>query len=383
MAVDFTQLARPEVQGMHPYVPGKPVEEAQRELGLSSMVKLASNENPRGPSPAVLDAIKNAAASINRYPDGNGFYLKAALAEFNSVASASVTLGNGSNDVLELIASAYLSPGDNAVFSQHAFVVYALATARSGASAKVVPAKEYAHDLIAIAQAIDEKTRVVFLANPNNPTGSCFSSAELETFLAKTPANVVVVLDEAYLEYAIRRFSDENANGEYPNGEYPDSISLLSQFPNLVITRTFSKAYGLSGLRIGYGLSNPQVADILNRVRQPFNVSSIALAGAQAALADQAYIENSIAINAIGLRDMEAFFRSADIDYIPSYGNFITFSTDRFSQSAAELDQALLRKGVIVRPIAAYQMPNFLRVSVGLESENAKFFEVLQELIGA
>lgn len=382
MAVDFIQLARPEVQGMQPYVPGKPVEEAQRELGLSSLVKLASNENPRGPSPAVMKAIADTAADLNRYPDGNGFYLKAALAESNQVESTCVTLGNGSNDILELVASAYLSPGDNAVYSQHAFVVYALATARSGAFAKVIPAINYAHDLEAIANAIDEKTRVVFLANPNNPTGSCFSSLELEGFLGKVPENVIVVLDEAYLEYAIQRFADENA-AKGCTESYPDSVALLKRFPNILVTRTFSKAYGLSGLRIGYGLSSPSLADILNRVRQPFNVNSVALAGALAALADQAYIEESISLNAVGMVALENFFRSADIEYIPSYGNFISFSTAGFSQSAADLDQALLHKGVIVRPIAAYEMPDFLRVSVGLESENAKFVEVLQQIIGA
>ncbi len=376
MPADFTQLARPEVRAMHPYVPGKPVEEAQRELGLESIVKLASNENPRGPSALVREAIEGAVAEVNRYPDGNGYYLKCALAEFIGVPTEGISLGNGSNDVLELIASAYLRPGDNAVYSQHAFVVYALATARSGAASKVVPANAFGHDLDAIAKSIDQNTRVVFLANPNNPTGTCFTHDELTGFLAKVPSNTVVVLDEAYIEYA-RALSDR-----YEVGAYPNAVSLLADYPNLVITRTFSKAYGLSGLRVGYALSSASIADMLNRVRQPFNVNSIALAAAVAAIKDQSYLKESVEINTKELCRMAQFFKARDIDFIRSFGNFISFSCAGLNKSASELEQDLLRLGVIVRPVGVYEMPDYLRVSIGIDSENQRFMSTLDELRG-
>src|SRR5690606_37575861 len=258
MSCDFLTLAQPGVQKLSPYVPGKPVDELARELGLdpAKIVKLASNENPLGPSPRALEAIRGELAELTRYPDGNGFELKRKLAERYGVAPAQVTLGNGSNDILELVARAYLAPGLNAVFSEHAFAVYPIATQAVGAQGKVVPAKDWGHDLDAMLAAIDDNTRVVFIANPNNPTGTWFGPDALEAFLAKVPESVLVVLDEAYIEYA-------------EGDELPDGLDYLARYPNLLVSRTFSKAYGLAALRVGYAISSPAIADVLNRVRQP------------------------------------------------------------------------------------------------------------------
>ena len=376
MSTDLVQLARPEVRGMQPYVPGKPVEEAQRELGLTSLVKLASNENPCGPSDAVKQAIAGVSGDLNRYPDGNGYYLKAALAEFHGVEPETITLGNGSNDVLELVASAYLRPGDNAIYSQHAFVVYALATARSGATSRVIPANNYSHDLNAIANAVDEKTRVIFLANPNNPTGTCFSQAKLVQFLQRVPDDVIVVLDEAYYEYAKELFPARNEGANYP-----DSLTLVAKYSNLVVTRTFSKAYGLSGLRIGYSISHPDIADMLNRVRQPFNVNSLALAAAEVAIADQGFIRESVSLNGEGMQQLTGYFEARNVGFIESYGNFVSFDCSGLSVPAAELEQRLLRNGIIVRPLAGYEMPDHLRVSIGLAEENQAFIAALGYLL--
>ena len=267
MSCDFLALAQPGVQKLSPYVPGKPVEELARELDLDpqSIVKLASNENPLGPSPKALDAIRAQLDELTRYPDGNGFVLKQKLAQRYGVGIEQVTLGNGSNDILELVARAYLAPGLNAVFSEHAFAVYPIATQAVGAEARAVAAKQWGHDLNAMQAAIDANTRVVFIANPNNPTGTWFNAAALEQFLADVPEHVLVVLDEAYIEYA-------------DDGELPDGLEFLSSHSNLLVSRTFSKAYGLAALRVGYAICSAQIADVLNRVRQPFNVNSLAQA---------------------------------------------------------------------------------------------------------
>ncbi|MFC3609634.1 histidinol-phosphate transaminase [Stutzerimonas tarimensis] len=359
MSCDFLDLALPGVQKLSPYVPGKPVAELARELGLdpAGIVKLASNENPLGPSPRVLQAIQAELAELTRYPDGNGFELKKALAERYGVEPAQVTLGNGSNDVLEMIARAYLAPGRNAVFSAHAFAVYPIATQAAGAQGKVVPAAGWGHDLEAMAAAIDAETRVVFLANPNNPTGTWFGPDALRRFLAAVPADVLVVLDEAYIEYS-------------GDDELPDGMQYLADHPNLLISRTFSKAYGLAALRVGYAISSVPIADVLNRVRQPFNVGSLGLVAACAALEDKDYLRRSRMANAAGMRQLEAGCRQLGLDWIPSRGNFLAVD---FGGDAGPINQGLLREGVIVRPVAGYGMPSFLRVSVGTEAENARF----------
>lgn len=367
MSFDFLAQALPGVQQLAPYVPGKPADELARELGLplDSIVKLASNENPLGPSPKVIAAISQAVPELTRYPDGNGFVLKQALAQKFAVEPAQVTLGNGSNDILELVAKAWLAPGLNAVFSQHAFAVYPIATMAVGAECREIPANNYGHDLPAILAAIDANTRVVFIANPNNPTGTWFDQQALADFLAQVPEHVIVVLDEAYIEYA-------------EPGELPDGMDFLAKHANLIVSRTFSKAYGLAALRIGYAISSPMIADVLNRIRQPFNVNSLGLVAAVAALEDDEYLQESRASNKQGLQQLSTAFDRLGLSYIESRGNFIAVD---FARDAAPINQALLEQGVIVRPVAGYAMPTFLRVSVGTEQENARFIEVLEQVL--
>ena len=363
MLIDPCELSPSYVRSIAPYQPGKPISELAREMGLdeAKIVKLASNENPRGIGPRTRAAIDAALGDIARYPDGNGFELKQALAKRYGVDMASIVLGSGSNDVLELAALAFLGPGRAAVFSQHCFAVYPLATQARGARSIVVPAKSYAHDLDAMARAIDDETYVAWIANPNNPTGSFARHEEVEAFLKRVPERVLVVLDEAYNEYL-------------PHELKADSARWLKRHPNLVITRTFSKAYGLAGLRVGYALAHPSVADVMNRVRQPFNVNSMALAAAVAALDDMEFVARSYAENLQGLRQLEEGARKLGLDFIPSYGNFITIRVGK----AAEIYKRLLRRSVIVRPVGGgYALPEHLRVTVGTAQENEKFLGAL------
>ena len=361
----FQQLAVPSVNGMQTYQPGKPIDELQRQLGIKHIVKLASNENPLGPSERVKQVIRESLDNLSRYPDGNGFYLKRALAKKIGVEMAMVTLGNGSNDVLDVIARVFLTVGREAVYSEHAFVVYGLSTQAVGATARVAAAKNYGHDLQAMQALINEKTSVVFIANPNNPTGTWLEANELEAFIQALPKHVIVVLDEAYGEYL-------------DPSEAPKSIAFLKKYPNVIITRTFSKAYGLAGLRVGYALSQPGVADLLNRVRHPFNVNSLGLVAAQAALEDQAYIDKSRLLNGQGMQQLEQGFEQLGLNYIPSVANFITVE---LGAKAADVYQALLQKGVIVRPVAGYQLPHHLRVSIGLPNENATCLDALEKVL--
>lgn len=365
MSCDFLALANTGVQRLSPYQAGKPIEELQRELGLSDIVKLASNENPLGPSQTVLDACAKAAREITLYPDANGFALKRAIADKFDLQMNQLTLGCGSNDVLDLIARVFLNPNTSSVFSQYGFVVYPIATQACGARAIVTPAKNWGHDLDAMAAAITSDTRVVFIANPNNPTGTWLTKTEITNFLRRVPENVVVVLDEAYTEYV--------EEAEFPNG-----LELLAEFPNLIVTRTFSKAYGLAALRVGYAVSNSQIADLLNRVRAPFNVNSLALAAATAALNDEAYLVRSRENNSQGMRQIVDGLNKAGLNFISSVGNFITVE---MPSDASAIYQKLLQQGVIVRPLAPYQMPKHLRVSIGLPEENAKFLAALAKVL--
>ncbi len=359
-------LAPGYIRAIAPYQPGKPTSELARELGLeeASIIKLASNENPLGVSPKALEAMRSLLDGLARYPDGNGFELKQALSRRYGVGQGQIVLGNGSNDVLELAARAFLAPGLSAVYAQHAFAVYPLAVQAVGARGIEVPAKDYGHDLAAMGAAVCADTRIVFVANPNNPTGTFVSGAELEKFVAALPRDVLVVLDEAYTEYL------------RPEFRY-DSIGWLKKYPNLVITRTFSKVYGLAGLRVGYALAAPGVADLMNRVRQPFNVNSLSLAAAAAALDDEAFIRDSYDLNCRGMDQIVTGIGRHGLKHIPSYGNFVTFGVAK----AGEVFQKLLRSGVIVRPIAAYGMSGHLRVSIGLESENARFLDALKQAL--
>lgn len=365
MSCDFRALANEGVQKISPYVPGKPEDELQRELGLPRIVKLASNENPLGPSPKVVEAIQKKLNAITRYPDGNGFELKQALAAHLSVGADMLTLGNGSNDLLELIAKAFCGPGSEVLFSEYAFAVYPLAALSAGATPVVAPATNWGYDLAALKACITDRTRVIFIANPNNPTGTWLTQSELLPFLDEVPENILVVLDEAYSEYVA-------------SGDYPDGVSLLGRYPNLIVTRTFSKAYGLAALRVGYSVSHPDVADVLNRVRQPFNVDTFAQVAAVAALKDTEYLARTIKTNHEGLAQLVEGFEALGLEYIPSVGNFICV---KVGPKAGEINKAMLAQGVIVRPVANYNMPEHLRVSVGVKEENEFMLSALKKAL--
>lgn len=366
MTCDYLALAAPGVQKLSPYTPGKPVSELARELGISNIIKLASNENPLGPSEKSIAAIKAVLPELTRYPDGNGFELKQALAEKLSVQINQITLGNGSNDVLEIIARAFLDANAETVFSEYAFAVYPIVTQAIGAKSIVTPAKNWGHDLTAMAEAITAKTKLIFIANPNNPTGTWFNQAQWEGFLKRVPENVIVVLDEAYIEYA-------------NNADFIDGASYLNHYPNLIVSRTFSKAYGLASLRVGYCLSNDKIADVLNRVRQPFNVNSLALVAAVAALADEDYLARSRQLNDAGMAQLMEGFNALNLAYIPSAGNFICVDVE---QPSEPVFHALLKEGVITRPVSNYGIPNHLRISIGLQEENKRFLAALKKVLG-
>jgi histidinol-phosphate aminotransferase len=365
---DIANLAPAYIRSIAPYQPGKPISDLARDKGLdpSQIVKLASNENPLGVSPNAHMAMMDALDDIARYPDGNSVVLRDAVCEKFKVTPSQLVFGNGSNDILELAARAFLAPGDEAVYSQHAFAVYSLVTQAVGAKGVVVPAKQFGHDLDGMLKAITPKTRMVFVANPNNPTGTLIGKLELKKFLSAVPKHALVVLDEAYDEYLTNELKAE-------------SIGWLGEFDNLVISRTFSKAYGLAGLRVGFGVTSTEIADLMNRVRQPFNVNSIAQAAAVASLADDEFVERTRALNQAGMVQITQGLQKLGLTFIPSFGNFVSFKVD----DARGVYERLLNQGVIVRPIANYEMPDYLRVSIGLFSENARFLEVLATAIVA
>ena len=376
MANDPLELAVEGVRGLTPYEPGKPIEELAREHGLdpAGIVKLASNENPLGASPRALAAARAALDGSHRYPDGSGTALRQRLAARHGVDPAAITLGAGSNDVLDMVARVFLGPGRNAVFSRHAFAVYPIATRAAGAESRVAaphPSDHtdmpYGHDLDAMAAQVDADTRVVFIANPNNPTGTRVARGELQAFLEGLPGHVVAVVDEAYSEYV-------------DDPDFPDATAWLAAMPNLVVTRTFSKIFGLAGLRCGYGLSSPAIAELLNRVRHPFNVNNAALAAAEAALDDEAFVAESAAMNRRGLVQLADGLRALGLEPIPSVANFLAVDVGR---DAATVYAALLERGVIVRPIAGYELPNHLRITVGSGPENRQLLQALGEVLAA
>jgi histidinol-phosphate aminotransferase len=367
MAVKFG----PEyVRALAPYQGGKPIAEVAREFGLdeSAFIKLASNENPFGMPASAREAMQKAVADIGRYPDSNGFDLKAAITRKHQVPAEWITLGNGSNDILELAAHAFVQPGQSVVFSEYAFLVYALATQAAGARAIVVPSQQYGHDLNAMAAAITDDTSLVYIANPNNPTGTFAPGAEIEAFLQKIPENVVVVLDEAYTDYI-------------PADVRYDAISWVAKYPNLLVSRTLSKAYGLAGLRIGYAVGQAGVTDLLNRIRQPFNVNSLAQAAAVAALADTEFLSKSAQTNADGYRQLTQAFDAMKLTYLPSFGNFVMVKVGEDDGAGARVNLALLKKGIIIRPLANYGLPQWLRITVGLPEENTAFLNALTAVL--
>lgn len=371
MKFNPANLASPAVRTLAPYVPGKPIEELERELGICGIVKLASNENPLGPGPRALAAMVAAARETGFYPDGNGFVLKQAIAKRHGCDVGNVTLGNGSNDVLVLLAETFLTHDDEAVYSQYAFAVYPIAVQATGATARVADARNskdampLGHDPDAMLRLITDRTRLVFFANPNNPTGTWVDADRLKKFIAAVPETALVVIDEAYIEYT-------------QGAAFPDASAWLGEFPNLVVTRTFSKAYGLAGLRVGYALSHPDVADLLNRARQPFNVNAIALAAAVAALEDVEHLRDSVALNSDGMAQLKSGFDRLGLAYLPSAGNFLLVDCGR---PAVPVYDALLRQGVIVRPVGAYGLPNHLRITIGTSQQNQRMLTALQQTL--
>ncbi|WP_297474512.1 histidinol-phosphate transaminase [Ferrovum sp.] len=362
----YCDLVADHVRHLAPYQPGKPMAELERELGLTSIIKLASNENPLGPSPRALEALAALAGELALYPDGNGFELKTALSAHYPLGPDHFILGNGSNDILDLVARTFLGPGTSAVYSQYGFAVYPIATQTMGAQGIEVPALQFGHDLPAMIRAIRPDTRVLFIANPNNPTGTFLPGGDLHAGLSQVPPEVVVVLDEAYTEYL-------SEDQRY------DPIAWLDEFPNLLICRTFSKAYGLAGLRVGFGIGHPRLIALLNRVRQPFNVSVPGLRAASAALGDREFLECTRTLNAQGRHFLKEAFGSLGLSCLPSFGNFMTVAV---GQGRKIYDQ-LLRQGVIVRPLDAYGLPLHLRVSIGTPSENRRFIEALTQTLEA
>lgn len=370
---DFSALAVPGVRQLKPYTPGKPIAELEREYGVRDSIKLASNENPLGASPLALAAIRRELDDLWLYPDANGFELKQALARMHDLDPACITLGNGSNDVLVFLAQAFLGPGVEAVFSQYCFAVYPIACQMVGAEMRVAPAlpadspMPLGHDLRAMYQLVGPDTRLVFIANPNNPTGTWLEASRVRDFIASLPPHTLCVVDEAYTEYA-------------DGARLGHAADWLREFPNLVVTRTFSKAYGLAGLRVGYALSNPGVADLLNRVRPAFNVNSLALSAARAALEDQDFIHRSRDMNAAGLVELRAGLEALGLKVLPSVANFLLVDCGR---PAGPIDQALLRAGVIVRPVANYGLPNHLRITIGRPEQNQRVLKALATILEA
>jgi histidinol-phosphate aminotransferase len=367
---DPGRLAVASVRALAPYVIGKPISELARELGISNeneIVKLASNENPLGASAMAVDAMQQALPEMWLYPDGNGHDLKSALSSHHGVSIPQVTLGNGSNDLLVLLAEAFLAPGTNAVYSQYAFAIYALAIQATGAAAKVAPAQgpghemALGHDLDSMLAQIDADTRLVFIANPNNPTGTWNTPVQVAAFMEKVPSTVIVVLDEAYFEYSRRV-------------DCPDGMDLCAAYPNLVVTRTFSKAHALAGVRVGYAISHRDVADILNRVRQPFNVNTLALVGAAASIGDAQQVPRALRLVVDGESQLRAALPALGVKLYPTAGNFLLADVGDDGQGVYE---RLLRHGVIVRPLGGYGLPRCLRITIGTTAQNERLIAAL------
>jgi histidinol-phosphate aminotransferase len=367
-----SQFGPSYVRAIAPYIAGKPISEVAREFGLdeATIVKLASNENPHGMPESAKRAMALAIDELGRYPDSNGFDLKAALSEKYGVPPEWITLGNGSNDILEIAAHAFVEKGQSIVYAQYSFAVYALATQGLGARAIVVPAVKYGHDLEAMLAAIADDTKLVFVANPNNPTGTFIDGRTLEAFIARVPRHVAVVLDEAYTEYL-------------PKDKRYDAMEWVRRYPNLLVSRTFSKAFGLAGLRVGFAIAQPELTDLLNRVRQPFNVNSLAQAAAAAALKDTEFLEKSAAVNAAGCRRLADAFDKLGLEYVPSAGNFVLVRVGNDDAAGQRVNLGLLKLGVIVRPVANYGLMPWLRVTIGLPEENEAFIAALEKTLAA
>jgi len=365
MAHSVLDFVHPSIAKLTPYEVSKPVSALKRHLGVDYIIKLASNENPLGPSPKALEAARHALTYLKRYPDGSGRMLKTALAEHYQVALESIDLGNGSDELFRLIGQTFLNPGSEVIMEQYGFAAYEICAKAFQAELIKVPATSWQTPLDEIVNRISAKTRVIFIANPNNPTGLWYSEKQINAFLQQVPANVVVVLDEAYFEYM-------------NEADYPNSLALLPHHPNLVITRTFSKAYGLAGLRVGYGFASAELIDIFNRTRLPFNVNSVALEAARFCLSDREHLAKTLTVNERGKEQLIHAFNQLNLDFIATNGNFITIDCQK---ATASLVEGLLQHGIIVRPLGPYAMPNHLRISIGLEEENQVFINALTDLL--
>ncbi|MBX3333377.1 MAG: histidinol-phosphate transaminase [Nitrospira sp.] len=352
----------PDIQSLSPYVPGKPVEELQRELGLTRVIKLASNENPLGPSPKAMAALNGAQMLLHRYPDGGGTQLRQAIADRWKVAGDQIILGNGSDEILGLLARTFLNPGDEAIMADHTFVIYKMEVTAVHGKPVVVPLVDWTHDLETMARAITPRTKLLFLCNPNNPTGTMVSAEAVDRLMARVPADVIVVFDEAYFEYV-------------RNSQFPDAMAYVKQGRNAIVLRTFSKIYGLAGLRIGYGVSTSEIIGFLNRVRPPFNANSLAQKAALAALGDDEHVAKSRTINVAGMEQLEQGLRALGMTPIPSETNFLYFDAKRDGRSVFD---ALLREGIIVRHIEG----TMIRVTIGLTDENDAFLRAFKKVLG-
>jgi histidinol-phosphate aminotransferase len=365
MTIDMRALVPEWIRSLAPYPPGKPIEELEREYGTHGSIKLASNENPLGPSPKAVAAIIAALSNVHRYPDGDCFYLKRAVAKKLGVSPDALLFGNGSNELIELAVRTFMQRGDEAVMADQAFIIYRLIVQAAGGTCRLVPLRHFTHDLDAIAEAITPATRMVFLANPNNPTGTIFLRREWDDFLRALPAQVIVVMDEAYFE-----FVDDPA--------YPDSLAAHGNGRLLITLRTFSKIFGLAGLRVGFGVAQPELIEVMNRVRQPFNVSSVAQAAALAALDDDEHVERTRQCNRDGLAFLRQQCARLGLEYVPSWANFLLIRVG----NGARVYEALLRQGVIVRPMSVYGFPEHVRVTVGTAEENARCVNALEHVLG-
>ena len=363
MGMSLKKLVSEEIEALVPYPPGKPIEEVERELGIKGSIKLASNENPLGPSPKAVDAVTNALKNLNRYPDGGCYYLKEKLANRLDVKPENIIIGNGSNEIIELVVRTFLRPGEEAVMGNPSFAVYPLAVPASGGKAVLVPLKNLTHDLDAMADAITEKTKIVFIANPNNPTGTMNTKAQLDKFIGRLPDDIILVLDEAYYEFVTSK-------------DFPNSFEYLKEGKNVVILRTFSKIYGLAGLRVGYGIASERLNFYMNKVRQPFNVNSLAQIAAMAALNDDEHIKKSQKNNREGLDYLFKELKAIGFECVPTQANFFLIKVGR----GKEIYEALLRQGVIVRPMASYGLGEYIRVTVGLPEENKRFVEAIKQV---
>ncbi len=363
--MNVKNLVRPWLHGLEPYPPGKPIDELEREYGVTDSIKLASNENPLGPSPKALAALQGAVAEVHRYPDGGCYHLKRALARALRVSPESLIFGNGSNELIELIVRTFLHAGEEAVMADQAFVIYRMLVQAQGGKGLIVPLRNYTHDLEAMAEAITPATRLIFLANPNNPTGTIFFRDAWQEFLAAVPPDVVVVMDEAYAEYV-----------EDPR--YPDALDDVGGERLLIVLRTFSKIYGLAGLRVGYGVAHPAIIDLLNRLRAPFNVNTLAQVAALAALDDHEHVQRTRQVNREGMAYLREAFTALGLECVPSWANFILVRVG----NAARLYDALLRLGVIVRPVSVYGFPEHVRVTVGTRAENERLVNALTRVCG-